>query len=187
MTPMADSQGPRSGSSAPRPSQGGFASSLGAQTLRGAALVLVAVAIGVILLNVVDDGTVSSTTKTTAASDKPDKPAKTTSTTAAQAKPAGEVKLVVLNGGGPVGAAGSMSEKLRAAGYSNQGQPADASNRGRTGNYAFCAQGLQAELAALAQALTEAAPDAPVVDTVGLPTDEAVSSQGYDCVVVVGG
>lgn len=86
-----------------------------------------------------------------------------------------------------MGAAGSMSEKLRAAGYGNQGQPADATNRGRTGNYAFCAQGLQSELAALTQALSQAAPDAPVVDTIGLPADEAVSSQGYDCVVVVGG
>src|SRR5580704_471535 len=110
---------------------GSFGRSAGTQTLKGAALLLIAVIIGVILLHTAPKVTTtvnagspgSATTGTTKA---PKKGSHSTSTTAAPATtvttlppahPANTVTVVVANGAGVAGLAGKIRVQLNAAGY----------------------------------------------------------------------
>jgi hypothetical protein len=171
--------------SSDRPSRaGGLFASAGGQTMGGAALVLVAVLVGVILLNVVDkepssDGAASkgSTTSTTAVTD-------TSSTTAAAPpKTPAELKLIVLNDGGPGGSAGALSDTLKNAGYTNQ-SPADndvSDTKESTGLTALCRKGLDREAQALATAVGNGAKA-----KVGFPKPPPSKTDDRDCAVIVG-
>jgi hypothetical protein len=162
--------------------------SAGSQTLRGAALVLVAVIVGVVLLNVVDDGgspprTAAGASDTTGDANDGDS-SSTTRTTAPKpiVQPA-ELAVRVLNGGGPAGSAGAMREALVGKGYTNQPEAKDdLSNQERQGNFAFCKRGLQRELAALAEAVGTG-----TTSKLGIPAGiDPLLTDGMQCLVIVG-
>jgi LytR cell envelope-related transcriptional attenuator len=160
---------------------------------RGAALVVVAVVIGLFLLregldtseaittNSSDQGADSSDSSDS--SDGTDEGDGTTSTTVA-ARPPGEVPTIVLNDSGLAGAAGTYSDILAAAGY--QLTNPDGANADAEGDAAatvvYFAPGFEAEAAAVAAAI--GAPDT-VVPT-ALPTTPPGPIAGASVVVVLG-
>jgi hypothetical protein len=172
-----------------RPAGNGGETARGASSaaLKGAVLIALAVLIGLVLLRQVDDNTtVAASTNTThpkTTTTKP--PAKSTTTTVTAplqpAKTPAEVKLIVLNGSGVVGAAGRMSDSLRAVHYTNQAQPNDLGHT-QTGTTVLCKPGLDREAVALA------AQSALQGSTVKPWTTPPPPTYGYaaDCVVIVG-
>jgi hypothetical protein len=158
---------------------------------KGAGLIALAVVIGIVLLNVVDDGTVKAGTKTT---DKTTATttAATTDTTGGGAtssptsdkvppKTPAELNVIVLNHGAPPGAAGRMSDLLRTKGYTKQIDANDWSGSKQTGNSVMCKAGLDEEAAALATAVGNGTPMAT------FPEPAPPNSHTADCVVAVGG
>jgi LytR cell envelope-related transcriptional attenuator len=160
----------------------------GVQLAKGAGLVLVAIIIGVVLLQVVDDGksgpvaaapsTTTTTTKTTSSA-----PNVTTTTKkpTTPAKSPEQVRVVVLNAGAKTGAAKATSTALRSKGYTNQpNQATDWANKNQTGNTVLCKPGFEREASSLAVAVGNGA------KTVAFPTPPPPSSTNVDCVVAVG-
>ena len=158
----------------------------GSQTLKGALLVGAAVVLGIVLLQIVDNGKTGS-----AGAQKPSATTSTTSTTAAhtnrtttttrttpQKKPA-QVHLLVLNAGAPTGSAASVSNTLKGKGYTNLGQPGNDPNH-RAGKLVLCKAGLTREAAALVVLLGKNT----TKGTIGNPAPPG--SAGFDCVVLVG-
>jgi LytR cell envelope-related transcriptional attenuator len=109
---------------------GSFGRSAGTQTLKGAALLAIAVAIGALLLHTApaNSTTAVSTTPGLTPTTKPPKPARTTRTTVAaaplvtttaapQPHPVGQVKIAVANGSGVAGLAGRIRAQLNSAGF----------------------------------------------------------------------
>src|SRR5262245_51954324 len=127
----------------------------GVQLAKGAGLVLVAIIIGVVLLQVVDDGTSGSvpaaTNKTTTTTKTPATEPNTGTTTTTKkpttpAKAPDQVRVVVLNAGAKTGSAKAMSTSLKSKGYTNQpNQPTDWSNTTQTGNTVMCKPGFERE------------------------------------------
>jgi hypothetical protein len=156
---------------------------------KGAALIGLAVVIGVVLLLVVDNGDVdpqngaasngNETTTTVAESSDSTDTTPTTSDTVPAKTPA-ELSVLVLNGGAPQGSAKEMSDNLRLAQYTNQLTPADWADRDQTGNVVMCKAGLDQEAAALATAVGEGTPVEPFAEPA------PPGSEGAECVVVVG-
>ena len=160
---------------------------------RGAALVVVAVLIGLFLLR---EGLDTSEAVTTNSSDKggdssdssdssdsTDEGGSTTSTTLAARAPA-DVPTIVLNDSGISGSAGTYSDVLLAAGYqltNPDGANADAEGDAAT-TIVYFAPGFQAEAAAVAAVI--GAPDT-VVPT-ELPTTPPGPIAGASVVVVLG-
>jgi len=159
---------------------------------RGAALVVVAVVIGLFLLR---EGLDTSEAVTTNSSDKGsdssdssdssdgDEGGTTTSTTVA-IRPAGEVPTIVLNDSGIGGAAGNYSDVLAAAGYqltNPDGANADAEGDAAT-TIIYFAPGFEAEAEAVRVAI--GAPDT-IVPT-DLPTTPPGPIAGASVVVVIG-
>lgn len=167
---------------------GGLARSAGFVAAKGAGLIAIAIVVGVILLQVVDDGSTgpvattpddgTGTTTTTVADDEEP----TTSTTVPEApeRTPDQVRLVVLNTGAPAGTAGTLSQTLLEAGYVNQVDAADWSID-RPGRTVFCRPGLEREATALAIAAGEG------TTTEQFPEPAPPSSEDVDCVVTVGG
>ena len=154
---------------------------------RGAALVVVAVVIGLFLLRhgldtseaVTNSGrpTSQGSTHTT------EKGGGTTTTTVAPRKPA-QVPTIVLNDSGVAGVAGKYSKALTAAGYqltnlggANADAPGDAATTS-----VFFAPGFKAEAAAVAKALGAPASVVPAA----LPTTPPGPIASADVVVVIG-
>jgi hypothetical protein len=154
---------------------------------KGAGLIALAVIIGIVLLNVVDDGSVKSdassssdtTTPSTAAST--DSTGETTTPTSDEVPPKtpSELTVLVLNGGAPPRSAKAMSDALRLKDYTNQLEPADWQDHTQTGNTVMCKAGLDEEGAALAIAVGTAT-------KVEFPDPPPPGSDTADCVVVVG-
>lgn len=153
---------------------------------RGAGLVGLAVIIGIVLLQVVDDGTngpvsggsTAETTTTTAGGEAP--PPTTTAaptTTTAAPRPPAQVRVVVLNGSGVAGAAGAMTTTLRNAGY--QMDPAADAQR-RVGTVVYFKEGYQAEAAAIIPVLGRPATAEP------LPSPAPAGTGTANLVVVLG-
>lgn len=158
----------------------------GSQTLKGALLVGAAVVLGVVLLQIVDDGssgpvagrksgTTTTTTRTTTSNTT-----RTTSTTkTTPVKKPAQVHLLVLNAGAPSGSAASVSATLRGKGYTNQGTPGNDPSH-RVGKAVQCRAGLTREASSLAVLLGKGTTKGPI----GNPAPPG--SAGYDCVVLVG-
>jgi hypothetical protein len=171
-----------------RSSNGGaVARGAGYAAAKGAALIALAVIIGIVLLNVVDDGSTNpksddqaaATTTTTTVK----KPQTTTAPTTADTVPAktpAELSVLVLNGGAAQGSARTMSEKLKLAQYTNQGTPSDWTGHTQKGNSVMCKPGLDQEAAALATAVGSGTP------VVAFPNPAPPGSGSANCVVVVG-
>ena len=178
------------GSTSPaRGGEGGLARTAGFQSAKGAGIIAVAVLVGVVLLNVVDDGSsgpigngkddgkkAAATTTTVKQSS-----GGTTTTTkpTAPAKNPDQVRVLVLNGGAPAGAAGDMADALKQKGYSSQ-EPANDDDETRDGNVVYCKAGFEREASALAVAVGEGTPVEVFPDPAPPKSDPA------DCVVVVG-
>jgi hypothetical protein len=161
-----------------RPAAAGFSAA------RGALLVAVAVIIGIVLLQAIDDGNdgpvgdggASSTTSTsTATSTDTSGGSSTTSTTKAAVLPPAQVTARVLNGSGTSGAAGTLTNTLKAKGYKTL-VASDASPR--TGTVVYAKSGRTAECTTLAQSV----PNSKVQP---MPTP-VPGGQDADCIVVIG-
>jgi hypothetical protein len=169
---------------------GDVARGAGYAALLGALLIGVAVVIGIVLLQIGDNDNnpPQSTAGNTTATTKP--PAATTTTTGStptasttpNPRPPAEVSLIVLNGGAPAGAAGTMSDDLKVQGYTNQPQPAnDWTGHTQTANSVYCQDGFQREGTALAIAVGEG-----TTTHIPYPTPGPPYSTDFNCVVVVG-
>jgi hypothetical protein len=170
---------------------GGFARSTGTAAMRGIALIAVAVVIGFVLLSSgLDDedgvGVAAGdreTTTTTAATGTGGTGGGTTSTTSAVPKPPNEVRVLVANGSGVQGAAGTMNEQLKAKGYIGLDPKNAAGNVPTT--IVYYAEGFQREAAAVAQALgadpttVQALPDPP-------PLEDPSGLQDANVLIVLG-
>ena len=126
---------------------------------RGVVLVVVAVVIGLLLLADDDDARTQVAVGTEGAGqsesgdgagDDASTASSTTTTTAALREPS-EVKVLVANGSGVNGAAGSTTEELEALGYVT-GTPADAEQRVPS-TVVYFTEGYQREAGALAEAI----------------------------------
>lgn len=155
---------------APTPPQG--------SAVKGIILVVVAVVIGIVLLQ--DDG--ASTAQVSVGAD--DAPADssadsttTSSTTTTAPRAPAEVKVLVANGSGVNGAAGSQTEELEALGYVTA-NPTDAERV--TSSVVYFTEGYQAEAQVLAEAIGAA--EGAVTP---LPTPAPVSDMQLSNVLVV--
>ena len=164
-----------------------------ANPARGAALVVVAVVIGLFLLR---EGLDSSEAVTADPSDQgsdssdsgdgsdgSDEGGDGTTTTTVATRPPGEVPTIVLNDSGIAGAAGTYSDALLAVGYqltNPDGANADAEGDAATTIVHF-APGFEAEAAAVAAAI-----GAPDLVPSALPTTPPGPIAGASVVVVLG-
>ncbi len=167
---------------------GGGRGASGFSAARGAALIAVAVIIGVVLLNAIDDGNTgavgdggsksssssssTSTTTTTVAKGS----ASTTSTTKVAAVPPAEVSVLVLNGSGRAGVAGTLTNAIKAKGYKTL--PANNASAVRTGTVVYPKTGKTAVCTTLAAGIPSAK-----VQTMPVPPPTTTDA---DCIVVVG-
>jgi hypothetical protein len=163
----------------------------GVQAVKGAGLVLLAVIIGIVLLQVVDDGTkapsnagaTAHTTQTTHRATTTTTSGHTTSTTQAAvtpARPPAQVRVIALNAGAPSGAAKNMHDALQTKGYTNQQQANTWSAAHFNGNTVFCRTGFAQEAHALAVAVGKSTAIKP------FPSTPPPFSANSDCVVAVG-
>jgi hypothetical protein len=147
---------------------------------RGAALIGVAVILGIVLLQVVDNsgspgGGGGSATPTSNGSDST-----TTTTIAGQGRPPAEILVQVLNGSGVSMAAQTESNKLRSAGY-KVAQPGNFSPE-RTGSVVQCKEGFEDEAETLAASI---GPPAATVEPFPDPAP-AGSDATVNCLVILG-
>ena len=147
----------------------------GSSPMRGVILVAVAAVLGFFVLRAIDDVGGGPTAAEIEAANATDDSADTTApastdTTAPQARPPGEVVVLVANASGIQGAAGAQSEAIQAGGY--QVLPAaNASEQPAT--QVLATAGYEADAAALAAAIgappesVGAVPDPPPLDLAG--------------------
>ncbi|MDQ3946475.1 MAG: LytR C-terminal domain-containing protein [Actinomycetota bacterium] len=158
-----------------RRAQGSFSRSLLDAAARGTGLIALAVAIGIVLLQYSDDPTENRLSAGRApAVDAPLSASTSTTTTTAGARPAAEVRVLVVNASGRKGVAGEMAGRLGVVGY-NTLEPANAPVRPQT--TVGCRPGFEREAAAL---LSATGVPAETADPGDLLPPEA------DCVVVIG-
>jgi hypothetical protein len=173
-----------------RPSggNGDLARDAGAAAMKGAALIGLAVIVGVFLLQHVDTtkagsatSTARSTAKTTTTVRHPSSTTTPTTQPATPPKSPDQLKVIVLNAGAPTGAAALLRTKLEQVGYTNQPPANSWSGHSQAGKTVFCKNGLAREAVALSQqtALSGAKVSA-------FPTPAPPFSSDVDCVVVVG-
>jgi len=154
----------------------------------GAALIGVAVIIGIVLLQIGDKNdtgparatspsktTTTTTTKPSSTGTTPD----TTGTTSPLRAPSA-VHIIVLNGGAASGEAAHTSSGLKLAGYTNQDDANTWTGHKQVGNTVYCRAGLQREGTALATQVKGAKLSLPY------PTPAPPFTAGTDCVVIVG-
>jgi hypothetical protein len=176
----------------PGSSSGDVARGASFAAAKGALLIGLAVVIGIVLLQQVDNsstrpvGAATATTKPKAkpksTTTMPSAGATTTTVVSTPLKPPGQLRLIVLNGGAQSGDAAKMATKLKQQGYTSQ--PQDANNwsgHHQQGNSVLCKPALQHEALVLTLAVGQGT-------TVGaypsnVPT---VIQSDLDCIVVVG-
>jgi hypothetical protein len=143
---------------------------------RGAALIGVAVVIGIVLLQVVDSGgggTGGSATPATSSGGDD-----TTSTTSADSgRPPQEVRVLVQNGSGVAMAAATKANELRGLGYAIAGTGNAAVQQGST---VACLSGFESEAEALAKQVGSG------TTVTAFPTPVPAGAEATDCIVVIG-
>jgi hypothetical protein len=173
--------------SRPSGGNGELARGASAAAAKGAVLIGLAVIAGVFLLQRVDT---SNAGPPIAATSKPPKttttlrpPSSTTTTTlpAAPLKTPDQLKVLVLNGGAPSGAAATMRTKLEQEGYTNEPQANTWTGHSQTGNSLMCKAGLDREKVALSQQSALQG-----VKVVAFASPAPPFSADVDCIVVVG-
>jgi hypothetical protein len=170
---------------------GELARGASAAAAKGAALIGLAVIVGVFLLQRVDTSNAGSPTtpvkspKTTTT--KPHKPKTTTTSSstvvAAPLKTPDQLKVLVLNGGAASGAARTLRTKLVQVGYTNEPQANTWDKHTQTGTTLMCKSGLDREKIALSQQTALTSLSVKVID---FPSPAPPFSTDVDCVVVVG-
>jgi len=166
--------------------RGDVARGAGYAAFLGAALIGVAVIIGIVLLQIGDrndNGPAGAaprpkSTTTTTRGTTPRSTTKTSTTTPARSP--SQVHIIVLNGGAPSGAAAHTAAGLKLKGYTSQDDANTWSGHKQTGDSVYCRAGLQREGAALATSVPGAKLSLPY------PTPAPPFTAGTDCVVVVG-
>ena len=164
----------------------GFGRSVAFSAARGAALIGIAVIIGVVLLQLIDDGTggpigdggsvsAGGSTVTTTTTTAPG--STTTTTSAAPVKPPAEVAVIVLNGSGRPGAAGAQTNTLKAKGYQTR-TAMDAPRR--AGNIVYFKPGFDRECTTVATSVD----GAPKIEPI--PNPPPANSEDASCVVILG-
>jgi hypothetical protein len=154
----------------------------------GAALIGVAVIIGIVLLQIGDDnatlpGGAASPTKKTTTTTTTTKPTGGTTNTSGNTTPPrspSQVHIIVLNGGAASGEAAHTSQLLKLAGYTNIDDANTWTGHKQAGNTVYCRAGLQREGAALATHVPGTKLSLPY------PTPAPPFTDGTDCVVIVG-
>jgi len=144
---------------------------------RGAGLIGLAVIVGIVLLQIVDDGT-SGPANGNGGGGGPatSTPGETTASTPAD-RPPSEVRVLVLNAGQAAGAAQNKANQLRTAGYNTL----PASNTlPRVGLAVQCREGFDNEAAALTLAVGEGATVEP------FPDEPPAEAENADCLVLLG-
>lgn len=136
---------------------GSFTRSAGAVGLRGAGLLLVAVVLGVLLLNAADDGpdrtVVAGSAAKTKGTTSTTRPAAAVSTTTSIAtRPPEQVKVLAANGTNTKGLGGRATDKLKSLGY-NALAPTDATKRPVATSTIYWAVGYQPDARAMATQL----------------------------------
>jgi hypothetical protein len=180
--------------------RGEVARGAGYAAFLGAALIGVAVIIGIVLLQVGDQdaagprgvgSTAKTTTSTTTKTSVHGTPATTTTGSTSAPRTPSQVHLIVLNGGAASGQAAHMSQRLKLGGYTNIDDANTWSDHEQAGNTVYCRAGLQREGTALATMvpkegteLVSGAVTAPFSPS--YPTPAPPFTDGTDCVVVVG-
>jgi len=164
MTEPTEPTGPTDsgGSSAPgqslRPTSSGFAKSASFSVGRGLLLIGVAIVLGVVLLQLVDDGsgskqqTSATSTTTAAVAESTTTTAKNTTGTTRPLTATNQLSVLVLNGTGQTGVAKSVADKLGAAPLSYKMQTSGNADK-VTGTTVYYTGDLAAEAAALATAV----------------------------------
>ncbi len=171
----------------PTPRNGAhFHKSVAFSALRGALLIGLAVIVGIVLLQVVDNGSSgpaksggakAGATSTTKAASSTTAAPPTTAANAGPVKPPAQVRVLVLNGSGVTGAAKAKTNALRALGY-NTLTPTDTSTR--TGTVAECKAGFEREAQELVKAVGTTA------KVVAFPTPPPPNTDNVDCIVIIG-
>ena len=173
--------------------------------VRGAVLVGLAVIVGIVGLQIIDDsgpgsgsggatidtiagaptttvgGAVTTTPTTgTTATTTPTSTKAPTSTTAVKIKPNGQVTVKVYNASGVPGVAQAMTDRLKAAGY-NTLTPANL-DKTRSGSVVQCRSGFtnEGKVIVFTQVKTADATYEP------FPSDPPAGSSGADCIVIIG-
>jgi hypothetical protein len=153
----------------------------------GAALIGVAVIIGIVLLQIGDrnnngPNAGAATPKTTTSTTQPKSQSTTTNTSGTTSPPRSpnQVHIIVLNGGAASGEAAHTSQLLKLKGYTNIDDANTWTGHQQSGNTVYCRAGLQREGAALATGVPGAKLSLPY------PTPAPPFTDGTDCVVVVG-
>jgi LytR cell envelope-related transcriptional attenuator len=168
---------------------GSFARSAGIQTARGAALLVVAVLVGVLLLRTApsESSTPVTTKRPKAARTTVPRPpvttgaAVTTPTTAAGPRAPAQVSVLVANGTKVSGAASRVDVQLAQAGYNSVGT-ANATSSDNSATVVDFTPGYQPEAAALAASLS-----LPATAAQPMPSPPPVTdTKGANIVVVVG-
>jgi LytR cell envelope-related transcriptional attenuator len=171
----------------PTPRNGAhFQKSVAFSALRGALLIGLAVIVGILLLQVVDNGSSgpaksggakAGATSTTKAASSTTAAPPTTAANPGPVKPPAQVRVLVLNGSGVTGAAKAKTNALRALGY-NTLTPADTPRR--TGTVAECKVGFEREAQELVKAVGTTA------KVVAFPTPPPPNTDNVDCIVIIG-
>lgn len=158
--------------------------------VRGGLLIAVAIVIGIVLLQVIDDGTGpigdGGTTTTTAivtttsraSTSTTRSSTSTTRKTTGTTRPNAQVTVLVQNGSGVAGAAASMTARIRAAGYQTL-TPATAAAT-VTGTTVYYAPGYNRECATVATIVGPGAKGA------AMPTPTPTGAERANCLVVLG-
>ncbi|HEY6427201.1 MAG TPA: LytR C-terminal domain-containing protein [Acidimicrobiales bacterium] len=141
----------------------------------GAGLAAAGVAIAVLVFNVSITKSSTATKRPSITTTSTTQPA--TTTTVNPGRPPAQVHLVVLNGSGAVGAAGSKAYMLGALGYQIVSL---ANTTGRQGTVVECKPGFELEAATLAKNVGAGATVTP------FPAAPPTGSANADCVVVLG-
>jgi LytR cell envelope-related transcriptional attenuator len=153
---------------------------------RGAGLIGAAVVLGIILLQVVDDG--SSGPASNGGNGGNGTPVDTTATTdttvPADTRPPAEVRTLVLNASQVAGAAGTLTNQLVAAGYTTL--PAGDDPVTRQGIAVACRQGFESDANALALAVTQATGSQAAVEAFPTDREADLGAQDADCLVILG-
>jgi hypothetical protein len=184
--------GQNGGMNRPPGGNGEFARGASAAAAKGAVLIGLAVIVGVFLLQKTDTSTAGSpsTSRVTTAPAKTTttlRPSQTTAATTSTTQPStpvktpSQLKILVLNGGAATGAAAHLRTALQQVGYTNQPQASTWSGHSQSGKSILCRSGLAREAVALSQ--QTALKGAKVV---AFPSPAPPSSDGVDCVIVVG-
>jgi LytR cell envelope-related transcriptional attenuator len=169
---------------ASRGNDGGPSRSSGVSSAaRGAILVGLAVILGIVGLQILDDsgpgsGASDATVTTVTGSTVASRGAGTASTTIAR-RPNGEVKVKVYNASGVQGRAQILTDQLKALGYNMQ-TPANLSSQ-RAGTVVECTKGFHAEGVLLAlYGVGNGATVEPY------PSDPPAGASDADCIVIIG-